>query len=156
MKVIIVEDEPAVANLYEGLLKNLASEVHVAHDLPELHELLKQFVPDVVVMDLRLKTSGPKESLAQIKPIKVLNPDAVVIVATGMSGTDIEKEAKEAGADYFAVKPETNTAEGMLSAILMGCKGKTKSTRAVEFVERLTEAMTNSVGGTASDVSNSA
>lgn len=142
MKVIIVEDEPIVADLYAGLLKGVSSDIRVAQTLGELRNMLEaDAIPDAVILDLRLKTSGALDSIAAIESIKKKNPDAVVIVATGSSDDALRKKAREAGADYFAVKPEPNTAQGLITAILRSYKDHKKTARTVELVERLTAAI---------------
>jgi hypothetical protein len=47
----------------------------------------------------------------------------------------------EKGADYYAVKPETNTTKGMIHAILTGMEGKPLTNRAIELIEKLTVDM---------------
>jgi len=143
IKVIIVEDEELVAKVYQGILKEVSSEVLVAKELAQLDTMLAQTVPDAVVIDLRLKHTGVDEGIAHIPKIRAVNPDAVIVVASGTSEPEKIKKALAAGADYYAVKPETGTADGLIGAILKGFERKQKSARTISLIEKLTNAITS-------------
>jgi DNA-binding NtrC family response regulator len=139
MRVIILEDEPIVSDLYTRLLQPVSSRIQTARNLEELREELKVTPPsDVVILDLRLGQGTIHDTIHEIPKIKAVNPQAVVIVASGVSSPEVISEAMEKGADYFAVKPETNTLPGMVHAVLKGMEGKPLTGRAIELIEKLT------------------
>jgi len=141
VNVILVEDEEIVAELYSRILQPIASKILVAHNLDELRMHLQQLTPDAVLLDLRLRETGPEEALREIKNIRQVNPNAVVVVASGLSDPAVIRQAMDQGADYFAVKPETNTESGLLGAILKGLADKARTARTLELIEKLTNQM---------------
>lgn len=142
MRVIIVEDETAVADLYERLLEPVSSRIQRARDISELREALKSVPPtDVVILDLKLGEDPITETIHEIPKIKAVNPHAVVVVASGNTNPEIIKEVMREGADYFAIKPETNSTEGMIKAVLAGIQGKPRTARVIELIEKLTGEM---------------
>jgi two-component system LytT family response regulator len=57
LKTIIIEDEPAAANLLEEMLKNIEPEVEVIEkcsDLPSGVKSIKKYSPDIVFLDIEL------------------------------------------------------------------------------------------------------
>lgn len=55
VRVLIVEDEPAVAMLMESMLAELGFEqVSLAHDLPAAREAVRAAFPDLAILDVNI------------------------------------------------------------------------------------------------------
>ncbi|MEW6062630.1 MAG: response regulator, partial [Bacteroidota bacterium] len=65
-------------------------------------EKFKQYAPSIVFLDNMLpKMSG----IEVLKQIKMINPQAVVVIISAVSDIETVREAKAAGASYYIVKP---------------------------------------------------
>jgi CheY-like chemotaxis protein len=151
MRILIVEDEAAVVDLYVRLLKDIAREIRVATCIAEIREQLKRLPPpDVVILDLVLK--GPKghsdalTTLEEIKAIQAANPDAVVLVISGNTNPEVVKKALELGVDQIVQdKTSVHTKEALCQEILTGFQHhgntRTQSNNAIRLIEMLTKAI---------------
>ena len=126
-----------VADLYTRLLNSVCDQITVVQTIEEMRaRLVSEPPPDVVLLDL---VRGAK-TVQEIKAIREVNPDAVIVIATGNASPEVVKEAMTHGADYYAVKPETNTHAGLIQAILRGAR-RLESKGRIALIETLTEAM---------------
>ena len=53
-KIVIIEDDLVIANIYRNKLNVDGFQVEIAHDGAEGFELIKQFRPNLVLLDLML------------------------------------------------------------------------------------------------------
>lgn len=108
MKILIVEDQPAVAELLTRYLRPVAREIIVAKDMATaLAEMAKATDFDLITLDLKLPDSNAQQTLQNIRDIKKRNEDALVVVITGMLAAGQEDEARKLGADAYIEKPES-------------------------------------------------
>lgn len=148
MTLLIVEDEPAVVDLYIRLLKNICLEIRVATCIAEIREQLKkQPPPDVVILDLVLKGkkghSDALSTLNEIKDIQKANPEVVVIIVSGNTNPEVVKKALELGVDRIVSdKTSVHTKDALCKEILQGFQhhGNTRaqSNNAIRLIEMLT------------------
>jgi len=103
-RVLVVDDEPAVAELLRRLLTKEGYEVSVAGDGHAALAAVDQYKPHVVLLDVNMPGPTGIDVCRQIKntPATRLTP---VIMVTGMSQRDKRIESLEAGADDFLGKP---------------------------------------------------
>ncbi len=136
MKLLIVEDERTVADLYIRLLGPICDTIQVVTTLEEVDTALTDgFGPDVVLFDL---VGGEQAAIEEIKAIRTINPEAVIIVVSGHSNPAVVQKALERGADYYAIKPDVDTREKMIAAILTAAKNHDPTGR-ITLIEKLTE-----------------
>ena len=102
-RVLVVEDEPGLAEVLSLHLEAAGYETTVCHDgLAALYELDRQ-APALVVLDLHLpQVSGFR--LIQLLKQRANGPRIPVMVITALSFPEAE-EAVRAGADDFITKP---------------------------------------------------
>ena len=102
-QVLVVEDEPGLADVLAVHLEAAGYEAVVAHDGLEALYLLDRINPQVVLLDLHLpQVSGFR--LIQLLKQRADLPQVPVIVLTALSFREAE-EAVRAGADDFITKP---------------------------------------------------
>ena len=106
VKVLVVDDVPASRGLAaiwlsDGLRGGV--EVLEAASLAELRTALAEHRPDVVLLDQRLPDG---EGLDGARSLLAADPDAAVILLTGMSDPALDEEAERAGVTDFLVKHE--------------------------------------------------
>lgn len=152
MKILIVEDEELVAELYARLLKDVADEVVIAYCIADIRkELQKSPPPDIVTLDLILKGpdgshSNAFETLEEVKNIRLVNPDAVVVIVSGNTTEEVIKLAKELGVNHIVGdKTTVHTKENLIKAILQGFQHtentSAQSTRRIYLIEILTKSI---------------
>ena len=96
-KIVIIEDDLIVANIYRNKLSVDGFQVEIAHDGRTGLELIKKNRPDLVLLDLMLPLIPGVELLKQIR----LEPDfkdLPVIVFSSTYLTNVVQEAWKAGA----------------------------------------------------------
>lgn len=131
IKLLLVDDEQEfVKTLSERIsMRNLNSEV--AHDGEEALKIVKDEVPDVMVLDLKMPGIDGMEVLRRVKKAY---PDVQVIILTGHGSEKDEKTARKLGAYEYLQKPaEIDT---LVSVIKRAYKNKfEKGMMAATFAE---------------------
>jgi CheY-like chemotaxis protein len=100
--VLIIDDQPAVHELLEGIVE--AAGFESARALGG-HDALKRYRSrrfDVVLTDL---TMQPMDGLTFLKKLKAYDPQARVIIMTGRDNDINERRAKDLGAEAYVRKP---------------------------------------------------
>lgn len=101
--VLIVEDEPGLAEVLALNLQASGFETVTAHDGLQALYLLDQAVPDVVVLDLQLpQVSGFR--LIQLLRSRTATARIPIVVITALSFREAEDIVRR-GADAFLTKP---------------------------------------------------
>jgi len=101
-RVLVIEDEEALALGMRDALQHAGFQVQVVHDGPTGLERIRAEGPDLVVLDLMLPGMGGLEILEQLR--KERRPVRVVIVTALASENDLLK-GFELGADDYIKKP---------------------------------------------------
>jgi DNA-binding response OmpR family regulator len=100
-RVLIVEDEPMVAEVVERYLRRDGYDVHIAEDGPAALAEFARFRPDLVVLDLMLPKLDGREVCRRIRE----QAETPVIMLTAR-GEEIDKLiGLELGADDYVTKP---------------------------------------------------
>lgn len=112
-RVVVVEDDADVAEYVRTVLvRRLGCDVRVLPSGFGFEELLREFVPDVVVTDIELPgTSG----LDLLNVARGVDPDQPIIVMTAHASVDYAVRALRGGADEYLQKPLSSA--DMLAAV---------------------------------------
>jgi CheY-like chemotaxis protein len=78
-KVLIVEDDRDLINAYSMILKNDNHEVKESYDGKEALDALKEFTPDLILLDLLMPVMGGLDFLKEYKKIDNLQNTKVLI-----------------------------------------------------------------------------
>jgi DNA-binding response OmpR family regulator len=103
-KILIVDDEPNIVMTLEYTFKKQDFEVFIARDGSEALEILKDNIPDVVLLDIMMPNVDGYQTLTYIKEHDSLNNTKVVFLTAKNKASDIEKGLK-LGADKYLTKP---------------------------------------------------
>ncbi|MDO5293500.1 MAG: response regulator transcription factor [bacterium] len=105
MRILLIEDERALADALEYILKKNKYQVDVAYDgiAGEDYALTNSY--DVLIMDRMLPGKEGVEILKTVRENKIHTP---AMFLTAKSGIDDRVEGLEAGADDYLVKPFAN------------------------------------------------
>jgi DNA-binding NtrC family response regulator len=113
MRVLIVDDEPDSAEFLRIMLEEAGYDARSAPTAQETREILNDWSPHVVLLDLRLPDV---EGLALLHEIRHASPVTQVIVVSAHGSISVAVEAMDSGALTFIEKPIN---PGVLSAQLL-------------------------------------
>ena len=100
-RVLVVEDDAAIADVLRRALRQEGHEVLSADDGVEALELAESFVPDLVILDLGLPKLDGVEVCRRLRA----ESDAPILILTARTDTDDRVEGLDSGADDYLVKP---------------------------------------------------
>ena len=103
--ILVVDDEPVVRTILERALLREGFHTMTASDGVEALEKLRGSTIDVVITDVLMPRMDGLELLVEVKS---QFPEVPVIMITGYSDQFSGKQALEAGAEDFIVKPFKN------------------------------------------------
>ncbi len=107
--VLLVEDEPADAELFQDLLAEVAADIRVEHaeNGQAALDLLQRpgaRRPDLIVLDLNMPVMNGHDFLSQAKAVTELRAIPVMVLSTSDHPDDIHR-AYDAHAGGYVVKP---------------------------------------------------
>ena len=109
-KVLVVEDDKFLVHAYSAKLEKAGFTIQVANDGEQALEMLKTFIPDVIILDLVMPRKDGFATLAEIKLQDTLKT-IPVIVASNLGQNDEINRAKELGASDFVTKSSLSLSE---------------------------------------------
>lgn len=110
IRVYIVEDDPLLRNLLSLRFNKSSFPYEFSEDGKLAVSAMKQFKPDVIILDLMLPGKSGFEVLTEIKAEECLK-EIPVIVFSNRDGQADKKKAEELGAVAFYVKVMTDLSE---------------------------------------------
>jgi len=121
-RVLIVEDEPAMANTIQRLLHRHGFETAIALSGVHAGTLLESFSPAVMTLDLKMPGLGGLDVLKFVRQSEHLK-DIKILVVSAMPRQELE-EALAAGANDILEKPFENDILVEKISHLAGANGK--------------------------------
>jgi two-component system alkaline phosphatase synthesis response regulator PhoP len=103
-KILIVDDEPNIVMSLEYTFKKNNFEVFIARDGQEALDILKNQLPDVIILDVMMPMVDGFATLEQIKKDERLQHCKVIFLSAKNKEKDIEK-GLALGANLYIVKP---------------------------------------------------
>jgi DNA-binding response OmpR family regulator len=100
-RVLVVEDDDAIAQVLQRSLRLEGYEVKLAADGVVALEEAHAFLPDLVILDLGLPRMDGIEVAKQLRE----TDDVPILVLTAREAVDARVEGLDAGADDYLVKP---------------------------------------------------
>jgi len=148
-RILIVEDEPSVLNLYRYLLTDGGYSVATAQSGPEAMEKLSEGF-DLVLTGLKMKDMDGMEMLELVKE---RSPETAVIVVTGYATLDSAIEAIRRGADDYINRVESITR--LLPSVEKALKNRKLRQQFIETVKQqaVDEIVSTTVSGNLRDMS---
>lgn len=136
LRVLVVDDDPAIRGLCRYLLEDEGHEVIEAIDGRRGLIKLADDPPDIVVLDLMMPSVSGFDLLHQ-RRLQRLAPDSRIIVLTARTAAGTWRRAFEAGADDYLAKPFPNERLGAKIAELAAFTPAELSYRRRKEQERL-------------------
>jgi DNA-binding response OmpR family regulator len=101
LRILIVDDEPNIANLLRVGLKYEGYSVAVAEDGPEALQAVGRFKPHLVILDLMLPGLDGIEVAKRLRQ----DPEIMIIMLTARDQVPDRIAGLEAGGDDYVIKP---------------------------------------------------
>ena len=100
MNILLVEDSRILRDRLRRMISGIPEAVLVAEtdNEAEARELMRQFQPEVAVVDLRLRSGS---GLTVLEHIKASYPATIIIVLTNYGQAEYRSKCMDLGADYF-------------------------------------------------------
>jgi CheY-like chemotaxis protein len=106
MEILIVDDEPQVAEVLALSLTRQGHRTTVAHSGQEALDHLTTLTPDAMFLDVSMPGMNGLDVMAEVKRLK---PDLAVVVITGNATADEMDRVKALGAVEVIQKPSALT-----------------------------------------------
>jgi len=103
-KILIVDDEPNIVMSLEYTFKKNNFEVFIARDGQEALDILKNFLPDVIILDIRMPNVDGYDALEQIRKDERLKHCKVIFLTAKNKESDVQK-GLSLGANLYMTKP---------------------------------------------------
>jgi DNA-binding response OmpR family regulator len=101
-RVLVVEDDDAIAQVLQRSLRMEGYEVRIAGDGVDALDEAHAFLPDLVILDLGLPRL---DGVDVAKTLRRTGDDVPILVLTARDGVEARVEGLDAGADDYLVKP---------------------------------------------------
>jgi DNA-binding response OmpR family regulator len=101
-RVLVVEDDDAIAQVLQRSLRMEGYEVRIAGDGVTALDEAHGFLPDLVILDLGLPGL---DGVDVAKSLRQSGDDVPILVLTARDGVEARVEGLDAGADDYLVKP---------------------------------------------------
>ena len=116
--ILVVEDNEANLRLFTYLLSSKGYEVRAATDAQQALELLRDFHPRMILMDLQLPGTDGYELTRRLKADPATS-DIIIIALTAYAMRGDEEKALAAGCEGYITKPiDTRTLPGRIAEYL--------------------------------------
>ncbi|GAP73015.1 two component sigma-54 specific transcriptional regulator [Candidatus Symbiothrix dinenymphae] len=108
--ILIVDDNKNVLTALRILLENYFERVTLLTSPNQLHTLVREVSPDIVLLDMNFSSgiNTGNEGLYWLSEIKKLDADLPVVLFTAYADIDLAVKALKQGASDFVVKPWDN------------------------------------------------
>jgi len=115
--ILIVDDDPSVAEMLRDALTNWGYEVVLASNGQEGLDALRKQKVDGIFLDMNMPVMGGQTMLDELRWLGYQTP---VVVMSGEDGSTLRRLVKE-GAQAFAIKPFSLPSLQKLSNRVFGC-----------------------------------
>lgn len=106
--LLVVDDDQVLLDLLHKVLEKFGFEVALAASGKDAIDQVRKFVPDVILLDIKMPGM---DGITLLKKIKAHDPDVEVIIITGFASLDSAVEALKYGAFDYIKKPFDNLAQ---------------------------------------------
>jgi DNA-binding response OmpR family regulator len=101
MKILVIDDDPAMTELLILLLQPASADVVTANSGPEGVELTKQVRPDVITLDLMMPDMNGWQVCKAIREFS----SVPILILSALDSPGMVAAALDAGADDYLIKP---------------------------------------------------
>lgn len=103
--ILIVDDDPSIRRLIAATLEDVSGyRMTEARDGQEAVERARDALPSIVFLDIDMPRLNGIEACRRLRS-EPATADATIVMLTGDSDDEAERDARAAGADLFLTKP---------------------------------------------------
>jgi CheY-like chemotaxis protein len=103
--ILIVDDDPGIRRLIAATLEDVSGyRMTEARDGQEAVERARDALPSIVFLDIDMPRLNGIEACRRLRS-EPATADATIVMLTGDSDDEAERDARAAGADLFLTKP---------------------------------------------------
>ena len=111
-KILLVEDDLYIRDIYSTALERAGYDINVVADGKKALPQIKEYKPDLVLLDIMLPGIDGLEILKRIRSHpEFANIHPIVVIVTNLGQIDIAEQARRLGADGYIVKADINLNE---------------------------------------------
>ncbi|MDZ7705296.1 MAG: response regulator [Trueperaceae bacterium] len=114
MKILVIDDSPAMISMIESILRQASHNVKTCNDSEEAEAQIAQEQPDLVLLDVVMPKKSGYDILRKLKRNADTKHIPVVLVSSKQEESDIMWGKRQGAADYLG-KPFD--AEGLLAVV---------------------------------------
>ena len=103
-KILVIDDSPTIASTVQWVLRDYSHQVHVERDGLSALNALKEFEPDLILLDIRLPCVDGFQ-LCQLIRSDPQYDSVPIVILSGLSHADHIRRAREVGANDYITKP---------------------------------------------------
>ena len=103
IKIAVIEDEAAIANMYKFKLEHEGYEVKIAFNGEEGLVLVESFKPDLILLDLRMPVMAGDEMLEKLRSYD-WGGEIRVVILTNISKDEAPSRLRFLDVDRYVVK----------------------------------------------------
>ncbi|HWA51904.1 MAG TPA: response regulator [Patescibacteria group bacterium] len=107
-KILVIEDEPDVRNLYASVLQQNSFQVDTAEDGEQGLNKIRNGGYNLILLDVMLPKMDAITVLRELSKQGPKNPNGPIVLLTNLSQEPIFKEADKLGAKYVILKTSVN------------------------------------------------
>ncbi len=101
MKILVIDDDPAMTDLFKLILMSTNAEVLTANSGDEGIQLVRAELPDMVILDLMMPGKDGWQTTQEIRAISRVP----IMVLSVIDNPGLVARALDAGADDYMIKP---------------------------------------------------
>ncbi len=101
MKILVIDDDPAMTELLKLILQTAASDVYTANSGKDGVEIAKQYDPDVIILDLMMPEMDGWKVCKTIREFSRMP----ILILSALDTPGMVARALDAGADDYLIKP---------------------------------------------------
>jgi CheY-like chemotaxis protein len=101
-KILLVDDEPDMVEVWKLFLRRSGHEFSQAHNGLEALDIVQQFMPDLIILDLMMPNASGDMVLGLVRSTPSLSHTRVLVVSAHHEAGKLAQDLK---ADGFLTKP---------------------------------------------------
>lgn len=110
MRILLIEDEKEICNIYEGILSSAGYQVTTAFDGEVGSKVAQEGEWDILLLDIMLPNKDGLEILDEINSLGLTKSKKVVILSN-IENLEVSKKSKSLGASGYVIKSEIKPSE---------------------------------------------
>ena len=114
-RILIIDDNEDAATTTAMLIEDMGGEARVAYDGERALEMLEEYQPQVILLDIGMERSDGYETCRRIR--RVLGERVLLVALTGFGQEQDKERAMRAGFDTHLTKPAAGSALAEVLAI---------------------------------------